>query len=921
MPTFEDGVKAVTEHASNTVQDGISEGSYASTSSFAGVSGQMPRDACPVPFSPISTSQPAHQRLVFTDPVAFRCLTLGSNLHTWIMLKGSRYLEEDPSTIVLERRRELKGYELYIVEQWACSRIHPTFVITTFTGLPQHSVFVGVLSVPTDEDSWSPRLRVYLKAISKFHARKKETPLGTLMVTNLSGFPSALNVIAVPGGDVKSHREEFIVNENLKRLGCSGRAGMTLSSPIGATLAKFLHLYRTSDQIPISRAVIELVRLCQVALTVFTKLAPEYADGLLCDVTEQAINDWWTDIGTDYYNIEPGDGILGPTTVAALLGTLLGARNRLNAYGAPVGKDVFELKCTKRAIAYFQKAQKLPRSRRLDRQTLDRLHRVTSKAANGDGWTMPKAVKSTVAELSGKGGEMMMGMVGGRDRAGIAEIESLDTETFARFASGESCKWLWHGKPRKSNHGDLMSTLTIEDEMVFSGDEHGGYVWASRKRDSIADEMHPYGGQLDHLYMQPIQGSQITIEHSDREPAFRKTVLKSVTGRMNDARSGLGRIKDAVGISGLRGHHHRYSKEGDMALDVGVLGDQSPGNGIGKTGVESVPPSPLHKVQSGEFPERTATSPESRPDFALPDKGTSAAPNRGQSDEASIAVNVDSVSNRTLAPQGQQAGPSVAPKGLSAALKNIKEPQVREGSISSPALREKYYMRDPIENEIRKHSYLFRQEIIHNLRNTRSLSSLPRAINWSNHQHLWPRHLSFSVVDDLSTTGQDEQCSEDDMKLDSKRSLDWERYLFRKTLQMAIQVEDLGGPHARWVQNRLRNVEELDQRASRDHRDLTTVHHQKSEEYNSLHETTTDLIVEETKSLTEALKEIEGLGAKLEYELGALGSKVEDVEDGIADLERQVVEIEARAEELGEARANHDSWFGWMFGVFTWQKR
>ncbi|KAL9116922.1 MAG: hypothetical protein Q9187_006549, partial [Circinaria calcarea] len=632
----------------------------------------MTHDVHPVPSKSTLTSQPAHQRLVFTDPVAFR------------------YLEEDPSTAVLERCRELKGYELYIVEQWACSRIHPTFVITTFTGLPQHSVFVGVLSVPTDENAWSPRLRVYLKAISKFHARKKETPLGTLMVTNLSSFPSALNVIAVLGGDVKSYREGFIVNENLKRLGCSGRAGMTLSSPIGATQAKFMHLYRISDRTPISRAVIELVRLCQVALMVFMKLAPEYADGLLCDVTERAINDWWTDIGTDHFNVEPGDGILGPTTVAALLGTLLGARNRLNAYGAPVGKDVFELRCTKRAIAYFQKAQKLPRSRRLDRQTLDRLHRVTSKAASGEGWNMPKAVKSTVAELSGKGGEIMLGMVGGRDRAGIAEIETLDIETFVRFASGESCKWLWYGKTRKSNQGDPLSNLKVEDEMVFSGDEHVGYVWASRKRDSLADEVRPYSGQLDHLYMRPVEGSQTTIENSDREQAFRKTVFKSVTGKMNDARSGLGRIKDAVGISGLRGHHHRYSKEGDTTSDVDALGDRSPEDEKGRTGNELVSPSPLHDVQPDDFPKETTTPPEPRPVLSIPHEAASISPDAAWLDKAYAAVDVDPISTRSDG--GQESVDS-------SSSKNLEKDQVEEEPVLLPAPRRSDNTNNPKEKK------------------------------------------------------------------------------------------------------------------------------------------------------------------------------------------------------------------------------
>ena len=349
----------------------------------------------------------------------------------------ARYLEEDPSTNVLERQRRLYGYELYLVEQWACSRVHPTFIITTYTGLDEHSVLVNVLSVPTSEKEWSPRLRVYFHAISQFHARKMDTSLGSLMVTKLSGFPSALTVIAVPEGDVKKHRDDFIVNENLKRMGCLGRSGLALTPPSAAVQGKFHRLYCTSDRVPLYNAVMELVKLCQVALVLFLKLAPEYADGLLCDVTEAAINDWWTEIGIEYFDVEPNDGILGPTTVAAILGLLVGARNRLSTFGAPISRDVFDLSSTKRGIAYFQKSQKIRKSRRLDRRTLDKLHKVTANAANGEGWPMPRAIKSTVAELSGKSGDMMMSIVGTRDRTGVAEVESTDIETFAQYTNGE----------------------------------------------------------------------------------------------------------------------------------------------------------------------------------------------------------------------------------------------------------------------------------------------------------------------------------------------------------------------------------------------------------------------------------------------------------------------------------------------------
>lgn len=72
---------------------------------------------------------------------------------------------------------------------------------------------------------------------------------------------------------------------------------MNLSTPVAATQAKFMQLYHTSDRVPLHNAVLEMVKLCQVALVLFGKLAPEYCDGLLCDVTERGINDWWNDIG------------------------------------------------------------------------------------------------------------------------------------------------------------------------------------------------------------------------------------------------------------------------------------------------------------------------------------------------------------------------------------------------------------------------------------------------------------------------------------------------------------------------------------------------------------------------------------------------------------------------------------------------
>ena len=842
-----------------------------------------------------SIPQAAHQRLVFTDPAAFR------------------YLEEDPSTIVLERRRRLIGYELYIVEQWACSRVHPTFVITTYTGLEQNSVVVGVLSVPTNEDEWSPRLRVYLKAITKYHARKKETPLGTMMVTNLSSFPSALTVIAVPDGDVKKHREDFIVNENMKRMGCSGRAGLNLSFPIGATQAKFMQLYRTSDRIPLYNAVIELVKLCQVGLLLFGKLAPEYADGLLCDVTEQAINDWWTELGTDYFNIEPSDGILGPTTVAALLGMLLGARNRLNAAGSPVAKDVFDIVNTKRGISHFQRAQKMERTRRFDRQTLDRLHRVTAKAASGKGWTVPRAVKSTAAELSGKGGEL----VHGREKAGIAEIETLDIETFVQMGSGDRFKWLWYGKPRKNNReSDVFSNLGGDEGMILNDNEQGG----GERRDSVDDDPSLRHVLSDRIYLSSSLGSHPTIDHPEKDQGLRKAVFKNVTGKATDARSGLGRIRDAVGMRGLRGHHHKYSKDVDFASDRDSFKDRP------RTSVEDTRELDI-KAQGSSNP------------VAQPDSGEQSLVGSPRSSRRGSGFAEDKPRAEEYNPKDRLNGVIYSGE-FEKSASSLESPFAEQGSTdrsdymnameNASGVRPRTEGREPFDNS-RRGSLSFEDTAAiekmrefkgqyyptSRLRTTRSLPKLSAnaSVYWD---RKWPRHLSFTGMVDVLAPEVDSGMADQDSiaaRENAHTALLLEKGLAVQVGVMRQRVEECESGIAPWVEQKVDDIQAYEERASSDQAKLDLIYHQKLDDYSALHAYSDDRMSQERSNLTEAVKELEILGAKLDYELSTLESKVEDVESGVADFERKVLQLEAKAEGLDDTGEVKVSWLGWFLRI------
>lgn len=815
-----------------------------------------------------------HQRIVLADPVALL------------------YLEEDPSTTVLHRRTPLQGYEIYIVEQWACSRTHPTFIICTYTGDPSHRITVGVLSVPTDRDSWSPRLKLYFSAVQQYHAASRETPLGTLMVANLSAFPSALTVIAIPDGDVRKHREDYIVNENLKRLGCAGRAGFKLQRPSPVIEAKFYQLYRTSERVPLYIAVIELVKQCQIALTIFDKLAPEYVDGLLCDVTEKAIGDWWADIGTDLYNIEPSDGILGATTVAALLGALMGARHRLHAVGAPVPKDVFDVSGLKRGIGSFQKSQKMARTRRLDRNTLDRLHRATQKSTNSERWT--GAVKSTVAELSGKGGEMVMGMVG-RDKSAISDIETLDLERFAQLATGERARWLWQGKPYKSGLSYDLETASRTDDLVFTKDDHGGYVWKRHNdSDSAIDRV-----TQDHDSDRRVHDSALAIE--DKDQNLGRIVSRSLTEKVSDARAGFGRFKDAVGLPGLRSHHqghHRYkpSKE-ENTIDADLYnsgGESEADQGIARLSLEARP-MPSGSVDSSlDNPNQSMHKIETPSPASLSQKITP--------DPPEIHIQPETLPGETIEPPGRS--------------QNGRPETVQEESENDLELA-KTRSTDAASNNDIPEGQAFKS-----LRRSQSFPDEILGPPIASRGSRWPRHLSFSTVEEVVLVWEGFKIAKS--ASDDKNISNLEQALLRENVLLSdaqifnSRVLELTQETVPWVEEQVASVERLHQTSTTLQGELGYLYPEHLEEARALRERTNQLLDDESSRMTEEVKKIELLGAKLDYELNVLESKVEDVEEGLQDFERNVSDIEGRIKDLVKGERMNDtswsSWFGRKFG-------
>ncbi|OAL54155.1 hypothetical protein IQ07DRAFT_597093 [Pyrenochaeta sp. DS3sAY3a] len=813
---------------------------------------------------------------------------------------AARYIEEDPNSKceVLARRQKIEGYEIYLVEQWACSRSHPTFLITTFTGNPEDVVLATIMSVPADEEKWTPQMRLYFKSLTDFHARRQMTPYGVLMVTNLSGFPSSLTVIPIPGGDVKKHREVFFVNENLKRLGCSGRLGIKLTPPSGATQAKFHQLYRTSEKIPFNASVIELVKLCQVALVLFGKLEPEYADGLLCDVTEKSINDWWIEFGAEYYTVEPHDGILGPTTVAALLGMLMGARNRLSAINSAVAKDVFEVESTKRGIAHFQKSQHLPRTRRLDRQTLDKLRRATAKAASKESWAVPRAFKSTVAELGGKGGEMVMGMVGAGQKDGIAEVETVDIEQFVELVRGDHAKWLWHGKPRKSTSGDMFDRLPGEERST-SPDKHDASMKPLR-RETTLDQHRIMKRETttDDLKMaDTLTPDGLEKEKDLKDPSSKRAAIKLKSG------SGFNHIKNAVG---LRTHASKVSREENGRSGLHRT----------KSDYKSSRHSGLHdlidqdgnlKRHSNDFSSmfsQQSTISDTQPSFT---KVLTQTPR-------------DSGSNLGIEKPLKMNGKDEALRVSVAESDASTQPPTVESSIAGSV----YHGIDLNENLPVEEAH----EIPVLLRRTQSGDQFDFYTSVHN-DDWWPRHLSFSIAEDsvlkwksISTTDLDDDAVSDTSapSLATKTATHNAQTAQLKRLHHNLAL--LSTTDAAWVSSRLQEIHDLEDSAEADIDTLEAIYYPRLDTYHALREDTHTLVTQNRAQLTSSLRELANVGDKLEYEIGALRSKVEDVEDILAEFERQVEGVEGRVGELDRVLGAREGWWHWGVRVLVgWGER
>lgn len=314
----------------------------------------------------------------------------------------------------------IHGFEIYLVENWVAQR-KLSSIITSLTGNVQDTIHGVEMVLPSDYTKWPPHLQKYYSELLTFGQPKFiERTQSTLFITNLATIPLSLHILHIENGNLKSVWPNFRVNFNLKALNCLGRSSNLLMEPSTACLEKFNHLFKFSSYhdnkkgvaIPTAQynygVIIDISQIVQIALHYYNRYNQK-RDGLLCDYTKAAINNWWIDYGKLYFGMEKpkNESVLDPTTFSAVVSLTLAVyykltlENCMNTKHPFHNTDEFFL-----AIALFQRKVNCGQRDKkvyLDHMTLEKLFEATAKFnTNKDLLHLKRKVKSKMQDLTGK---------------------------------------------------------------------------------------------------------------------------------------------------------------------------------------------------------------------------------------------------------------------------------------------------------------------------------------------------------------------------------------------------------------------------------------------------------------------------------------------------------------------------------------
>ncbi|CAG8623336.1 12227_t:CDS:10 [Cetraspora pellucida] len=348
----------------------------------------------------------------------------------------------------------LEGYQLYIVEQWACDR-RPYNTVTVFTGEPTHKIKVCVVFIEEKLQPYPEKLESLFSNLEEDKTRLKDTHLGKIFVTNLSSFPSSLSTILVTDGDYNASYPQFRLNLNLRRISCSSKNALSLKPPTEVQKQKFFQLYSVPDKIqlsvsektPFDSVVIQLVKHVQMALHLIFGFPLNLVDGLLCNTTESFLKEFKNEHAP---NFETLDNIFDPNLISIIFKMVLSIRNKLNYLNYQVGKDPFvDTETFLNGVASFQKsARRDTISHKLDSEIVNKINEAYNRSRYPDGVKFRKVINQFEKNLPG------ISSISSHLNTSN-DIETYNLEEFWKNFQFEGSRCLWKGKD-ESSESDLF---------------------------------------------------------------------------------------------------------------------------------------------------------------------------------------------------------------------------------------------------------------------------------------------------------------------------------------------------------------------------------------------------------------------------------------------------------------------------------
>jgi hypothetical protein len=206
------------------------------------------------------------------------------------------------------------------------------------------------------------------------------------------------------------------------------------------------------------------------------------------------------------------------------------------------------------------------------------------------------------------------------------------------------------------------------------------------------------------------------------------------------------------------------------------------------------------------------------------------------------------------------------------------------------------------------------------LRRTQSVDQLEPYRHPSRDDNWYPRHLSFSIAEEsvlhwksLVTTALEEEQSTPSLQA----AYATQSLISNEAKRLRHKLAVLSALDATWVSARLSTIADLDAAAEADTIQLESLYNPALESYQSLREDAHEIISGNRGVLQDAVRELATLGDKMDYELGSLRGKVDDVEDGVKELERLVEDVEGRVADLESFLGGTEGWGRWMLRMVT----